>query len=133
MDARYKNITNENDIRPFNQDTRGTARLWTLRSKFNTIIEMVSNSDIHLSKLDAVLERFVAEISNECKSRTVNDQSSQFETNVGFGGLVVVLRDGEELTMRDPTSPVPTKGRPEGASRLNSDFEDSLLQKKVKH
>ena len=53
-----------------------------LRTKFNTILKMVSDSDIHLSKLDAVLERFIAETSNEFKSRTINDQSSQSETNV---------------------------------------------------
>ena len=45
----------------------------------------------------------------------------------------MILRDDEELTIRDPTGHVPTKGRPKGASRLKSDFEDSLSQKKVKH
>ena len=40
---------------------------------------MVSDLDIHLSKLNAGLERFAAETSNECKSSTVNDQPSQSE------------------------------------------------------
>ena len=110
-----------------------TARLWTLDSKFNAILEMVADSDIHLSKLDIVLERFADEISNEYIVRSVNYQSSQFKTNIGSSGSVVVLRDGEELTIRDPTGPVPTKGRPKCASRLKSGFEDSLSQKEVKH
>ena len=64
---------------------------------------------------------------------TVNYQSSQSETNIGFSGSVVILRDGEELTIHDSTGPIPTKGRPKGASRLKSDFEDSLTEKEVKH
>ena len=44
----------------------------------------------------------------------------------------MVSRDGEELTIRDPTGSVPTKGRPKGASKLKSSFQDSLSQKKVK-
>jgi len=54
---------------------------------------MVADSDIHLSKWDAILERFAAETSNEYKSRSVNYQSSQSETNIGSGGSVVILRD----------------------------------------
>ena len=60
-------------------------------TKFNAILEMVSDSDIYLSKLDAVLERFAVETSNEFKFRTVNDQSSQSEINVGSSGSVVIL------------------------------------------
>ena len=93
---------------------------------------MMSDLDIHLSKLDAVLERFATETSNKYKSRIVNDQS-QSEANISSSGSVVVLRDGEELTIHDPTGPVPTKGRPKGASRLKSGFEDSLSQEEVKH
>ena len=93
----------------------------------------MSDLDIHLSKLDAVLERFAAEISNDFKSKTLHDQSSQSETNIGSSRFVVILQDGEELTIRDPTSPVPTKERPKDASRFKSDFEDSLSQKEVKH
>ena len=94
---------------------------------------MVADSDIHLSKLDAVLERFAEETSNEYKAWSVNYQSSQSKTNIGSSGSVVILRDGEELTICDPIGPVPTKGRPRAASRLKSDFEDSLSQKEVKH
>ena len=97
------------------------------------ILKMVSDSDIHLSKLDAVLKRFAAKTSNECKFRTINDQSSQSEININSSGSVVVLRDGEELTVRDPTGLVPTKGRPKGASRLKSDFDDFLSQKEFKY
>ena len=71
---------------------------------------MVADSDIHLSKLDAILESFAAETSNEYKSKSVNYKSSQLETNIGSSGSVVVLRYGEELNIRDPISPVPTKG-----------------------
>jgi len=94
---------------------------------------MVVDSDIHLSKFDAVLKRFAEETSNEYKIRSINYQSSQFKTNIGFSGSVVDLRDSEKLTIRDLIDSVPTKGRPRGASRLKSGFEDSLSQKEVKH
>ena len=94
---------------------------------------MVADSDIHLSKLDNFLENFVAENSNEYKSRSVYSQSSQSEINIGSSESVAVLRYGEQLTIPDPTGPVPTKGRPKGAFRLKSGFEDSLSQKKVKY
>jgi len=93
----------------------------------------MADSDIHLSKLDAVLERFAAETSNEYKLRSVNYQLSQSETYISSSGSVVILRDGEELTTHDLTGSVPTKGRPKGAFRFKSDFEDSLSQKEVKH
>jgi len=87
---------------------------------------MVSDSDIQLLKLDAVLEIFAVKTSNECKFRTVNDQSLQSEINISSSESVVILWDGEELTICDPIGPVPSKGRPKGASRLKSGFKDSL-------
>ena len=83
---------------------------------------MVADSDIHLSKLDAVLERFAEETTSEYKAMSVNYQSSQSKTTIGSSGSVVVLRDGEELNIRDPIDSVPTKGRPRAASKLKSDF-----------
>ena len=56
-----------------NQGMQGTARLWTLRSKFNTVLEMVSDLDIYLFKLDDVLEEFAIETSNDFKFKTLND------------------------------------------------------------
>ena len=94
---------------------------------------MVSDSDIHLSKLDDVLEEYAIETSNDFKSKTFNYQSSQTETNVSSYSLVVTLRDGKELTIRDPLALVATKGMPNSASRIESASEDSLSQKEVKH
>jgi len=92
-----QNVATENGIRPFpSLGTLGTAILWTLRSKFNAILEIVADSDIHLLKLDAVLERFAEETSSEYKSMSTNYQSSQSKTNIGSSGSVVVLRDGQE-------------------------------------
>ena len=72
------------------------------------------------------MKRFAEETRNEYKARSVNYQSSKSKTNIGSSGSVVVLRDGEELTIRDPVGPISTKGRPKAASRLKSGFEDSL-------
>ena len=58
-----------------NTDLREIIRLWSLRSKFNAILEMISDSDIHLSKLDDMLEGFTIEIKKNFKSKTVNVQS----------------------------------------------------------
>ena len=78
-----------------NQGMQGTARLWTLRSKFNTVLEMVSDLDIHLFKLHGVLEEFAIKISDDFKSKTFNDQSLQTKTSVGSSASVMVLRDSE--------------------------------------
>ena len=45
----------------------------------------------------------------------------------------MVLRDGKELTIRDPLGPLATKRRPKSVFRIKSGFEHSLLQKEVKH
>ena len=47
---------------------------------------MVSDSDSHLFKLDGVLKGFARETSNDFKSKTLNTQSSQTETNNGSSG-----------------------------------------------
>ena len=92
---------------------------------------MVSDLDNYFSKLDAVLERFAAETIMTSNPRHY-DQSSQSETNVDSSGSVVILRNGEKLIIRDLIGPVATNGRSKSASKLKSDFEDSLLQKEVK-
>ena len=93
---------------------------------------MVSDSNIHLSKLDSVLKGFVIETSKDFKSKTLNDQSSHSKTNLGSSASVVVLRDGEEITIRNPLGLMATKGRPKIAFRIKSGFEDSLSQKEIK-
>ena len=130
----YKNVAIENGMKPFpSQGTPRTARLWTIRSKFNAILDMVADSDIHLSKLEAVLERFGEETTSEYRAMSGNYHSSQPKITVGSSGSVVVLRDGEEFNIHDPIGPVTTKGRPRAASRLKSGFEDCIYQKEVKH
>ena len=79
------------------------------------------------------MNRFAEETRNEYKATSGHYQSLQSKINIGSIGSVVILRDGEELNIRDPIGPVSTKGRPRGASRLKSGFEDSLSQKEVKH
>ena len=59
-------------------------------------------------------------------------QSSQSESNIGSSTSVVVLRDGEGITICDPIGPAATKGGP-SANRIKSEFEDSLSQKEMKH
>ena len=63
------------------------------------------------------------------KAKSLFDQSSQSETNVGSSAFVVVLRDGQEITICDPLGLVATKGKPRNASRMKSEFEDLLSQK----
>ena len=133
MYVHYKNVGIEHGMKSCpNQGMRETVRLWTLRSKFNAILEMVSDSDIYLFKLDDVLEGFAIETNKNFKFRTLDDQSSQIGTNIGSSTSVVLLGDGEEITIRDPLGPMATKGRPKSASRIKSGFEDSLSQKEVK-
>ena len=80
-----------------------------------------------------MLEGFTIETEKEVRTKTVNIQSSQSKSNVGFSSSVVILRDSEEITIRDPFVLAATKGRPKSANRIRSRFEDSLSQKEVKH
>ena len=64
---------------------------WTLRSKFNAILELVSDSDIHLSKLDSMLKGFAIGTSNDFKSKTFNGQHHRLKVM-----LVLVLQYGIE-------------------------------------
>ena len=91
---------------------------------------MSSDLDIHLFKLDGVLEGFAIETSSNFKSKTLNDQSSQTETNVGSSASVVVLRESEKITIRDPLGPMATKERPKSASSIKLEFEDSLYRRR---
>ena len=73
---------------------------------------MISDSDIHLSNLDGVLEGFTIETSMDFKSKILNNLSSQSEINVGSNASVGVLRNGEEITICELFGPVATKGGP---------------------
>ena len=42
------------------------------------------------------------------------------------------MRDGEEITIRDPLGNVVTKRRPKSVSKIKARFENSLSQKEVK-
>ena len=70
---------------------------------------MVPDLNIHLFKLDGMLEGFTIEIK-DFKFKTMNVQSLQSESNVGSSASVVVFRDGEEITIRNPFGPATTKG-----------------------
>ena len=66
LDARYKIVGIEHGMKSCpNQGMRGTTRSWILQFNFNAILEMISDLDIHLSKLDGVLEGFAIETSND--------------------------------------------------------------------
>ena len=93
---------------------------------------MILDSDIYLFKLDGMLEGFTIE-TKDFKFKTVNVQSSQSESNVGSSATVVVLRDDEEITIRDSLNLAVTKGRPKSANRIKSGFENYLSQKEVKN
>ena len=73
-----------------------------------------------------VLEAFAIETNNDFKFKTLNHKSSQNETNIRSSALVVVLRDGEEIRIRDSLGPVATKERLKSAFRIKFRFEDSL-------
>ena len=116
MDARYRNIVFENAMNMCqnqdNTDLRKIIILWSLLSKFNEILEMVSDSDIHLSKMDGMLEGFTIETEKKVRTKTVHIKSLQSENNVRSSASVMVLRYGEEITIHDPLSPTMIKGRP---------------------
>ena len=70
------NIGFENAVNMYqnqgNTDLSEIIRLWSLQFKYNAILEMLSDSDIHFFKLDGLLEGFTIKTErsqdqdNEC-------------------------------------------------------------------
>jgi hypothetical protein len=119
LDARSRNngYSNVMNMRNNSNIQCGIIRLWALRAKFNDTLELVSESDSYMAKLESVLENLHLEAEKEIKPNEVHIQDSCIGSQVG-SNAPVILRDGEEIFVRDPDGPAKTKGRPKLPSRL---------------
>ncbi|XP_020265104.1 uncharacterized protein LOC109840762 [Asparagus officinalis] len=107
-------------------------RLWAIRARFNATLEMASCSANVISMVERMLQDITVSVEKEVKLNDVHIANSQIESQISSNANVV-LRDGEEILIRDPSGPVKTKGRPRGASRYKSGIEESQSKKDVKH
>jgi len=110
----------------------GIIRLWATRAKFNDALELVSKSEPLMSKLHNMLDNLILEAKEEVMPKEICARDSDIESQVE-SSAPVVLRDGEEIFVRDPNGPVKTKGRPRCPTRLQSGFEASQRNKEIKH
>ena len=70
-----------------------------------------------MAKLEGMLETFSLDSEKELGSKEVRAQVSSVGSQIG-SSTPVILRDGEEIFVRDPDGPAKTKGRPRMPSRL---------------
>jgi len=81
-------------------EQHGIIRVWASKAKFSEVIEMILHLDIHLFKLEDMLESFTLEAEKDVRPKVVNNQGSH-----GGGQVMVILRDDEKITICDPRAP----------------------------
>ncbi|XP_020262591.1 protein FAR1-RELATED SEQUENCE 5-like [Asparagus officinalis] len=107
-------------------------RLWALRGNFNEALDMVAGSNDLLSKLEQQISNFLAEAREEARLNMSQTLDSQVESHIDSNTHVLILKDGEEIMVRDPLGPVKPKGRPKNSTRTKSGLEESKRQKEVR-
>ncbi|XP_020245169.1 protein FAR1-RELATED SEQUENCE 5-like [Asparagus officinalis] len=136
IDARHKNIRffNDMDVRSNegSMEQCDIIRLWAIRARFNATLEMASCSANAISMVERMLQDITISVEKEVKLNEIHIANSQIGSQISSNANVV-LRDGEEILIRDPSGPVKTKGRPRGASRYKSGIEESQSKKDIKH
>ncbi|XP_020250195.1 protein FAR1-RELATED SEQUENCE 5-like [Asparagus officinalis] len=136
IDARHKNIRffNVMDVRSNegSMDQCDIIRLWTIRARFNATLEMASCLANVISMVERMLQDITLSVEKEVKLNEIHITNSQSGSQISSNANVV-LRDGEEILIRDPSVPIKTKGRLRGASRYKSGIEESQSKKDIKH
>lgn len=99
----------------------GALKLWSIRSKFNLIIEEAGDSITEIEKLDSLLNEFYENQVERKKTQVdVPVENVSHETN----SLSPIIH------VQDPAHPVKTKGRPSKASRIKSSVRLSTKQQR---
>ncbi|XP_020266937.1 uncharacterized protein LOC109842476 [Asparagus officinalis] len=93
---------------------------------------MASCSVNAISMVKRMLQDITVSVEKEVMLNEIHIANSQIGSQISSNANVV-LRDAEEILIRDPSGPVKTKGRPRGASRYKSEIEESQSKKDIKH
>lgn len=87
IEARRRNIGPANVMNFWKMDNNTeqckTLKKWALRAKFNEVLEMISGSDVLLSKLDNMLEEFIVEAEKDVRLKMLHSGSSGTGSQVG--------------------------------------------------
>ena len=101
--------------------------LWSIRSKFNKVLEGVRDSPCEIKKLNP----FFDDCLNEQHQR--HNVGANVNSDITSTIPVVTQREISQHTLvSDPINPVTTKGRPKADTRIKPGLETSLESKKRK-
>ena len=101
--------------------------LWSIRSKFNKVLEGVRDSPCEIKKLNT----FFDDCLNEQHQR--HNVGANVNSDITSTIPVVTQREISQHTrVSDPINPVTTKGRPKAHTRIKPGLETSLESKKRK-
>ncbi|GKE17125.1 FAR1-related sequence 5-like protein [Tanacetum coccineum] len=99
--------------------------LWSIRSKFNKLLEGVRDSPCEIEKLNTFFD--------DCLNKQHQRHSIGAEVNSVINSTMpVVTQSEQEIIASDPVNRVKTKGRPKAATRIKSGLEISMEAKKRK-
>ncbi|GJY80344.1 FAR1-related sequence 5-like protein [Tanacetum coccineum] len=99
--------------------------LWSIRSKFNKLLEGVRDSPCEIEKLNTFFD--------DCLKRQHQRHNIGVEVNSVINSTIpVVTQSEQDIISSDPINRVKTKGCPKAATRIKSGLEISMEAKKRK-
>ncbi|KAK2986172.1 hypothetical protein RJ640_006207, partial [Escallonia rubra] len=102
--------------------------LWSVRAKFTKAIENAKNSPSEICEIDSWLSSFLEK--QAYRKNEENLIGSKMVSQVGSSTCTSQVENMNQISIRDPTAPVKTKGRPKVATRLKSSIELAKEEKK---
>ncbi|KAK2975912.1 hypothetical protein RJ640_000396 [Escallonia rubra] len=102
--------------------------LWSVRTKFTKAIENAKNSPSEICEVDSWLSSFLEkQASGKNEDNLIG---SKMVSQVGSSTCTSQVENMNQISIRDPTAPFKTKGRPKVATRLKSSIELAKEEKK---
>ncbi|KAK2972602.1 hypothetical protein RJ640_007071 [Escallonia rubra] len=102
--------------------------LWSVRAKFLKPIENARNSPSDICEVDSWLSSFLEK--QTARKNEDNLIGGKMVSQVGSNTCISQVKTMNQISIRDPTAPVKTKGRPKVANRLKSSIELAKEEKK---
>ncbi|KAL6537544.1 hypothetical protein OROMI_026078 [Orobanche minor] len=101
--------------------------LWSIRAKFNKVIEDGQDSPSEIEKLNAFFDGFLEE-----QYRRKNNQAEMSSESNYTVPIAKQVDMSQHILVLDPINRVKTKGRPKVATRVKSSIEIYMDDKKKK-
>ncbi|KAK2995484.1 hypothetical protein RJ640_016840, partial [Escallonia rubra] len=105
--------------------------LWSVRAKFSRAIENARNSPSEICEVDSWLSSFLEK--QDARKNEENFIGGKMGNQVDSSIGISQVESMNQISIRDPTAPVKTKGRPKVATRLKSSVELAKEEKKQRN